>query len=132
GSETFADALDEARASSNVDAIVVRIDSPGGYTPAADEMWNAVRRAAAEKPVIVSMGGYAASGGYWLATAADTIVADPLTLTGSIGVFSIFFDAGDLFEDKLGITFDGVSTSPYADMFSGIRPLSPAERALLE
>ncbi|HEX7072194.1 MAG TPA: signal peptide peptidase SppA, partial [Rhodothermales bacterium] len=132
GSETFADAMNEARESDNVDAIVVRIDSPGGYTPAADEMWHAVRRAAEVKPVIVSMGGYAASGGYWLATAADTIVADPLTLTGSIGVFSIFFDAGDLFEDRLGITFDGVSTSPYADMFSGIRPLSPAERALLE
>ena len=132
GSDTFRKAMEEARESERVRAVVVRIDSPGGYAPAADEMWQAVRLAAAEKPVLVSMGGYAASGGYWLATAAETIVADPLTLTGSIGVFRVLFDTSDLFEDKLGITFDDVSTTDYADMFYGLRPLSNAEMALLQ
>jgi protease-4 len=78
------------------------------------------------------MGGVAASGGYWMATAADSIVADPLTVTGSIGVLGVFFDASGLFENKLGITFDGVQTSPYADMFSGLTDFSEGEQALLE
>jgi protease-4 len=78
------------------------------------------------------MGDVAASGGYYIATAADSIVADPQTITGSIGVFGVFFDAGGLFENKLGVTFDAVRTSPYADIFSGVRPLSDAERRLLE
>ena len=89
-------------------------------------------RARAEKPVVVSMANVAASGGYWMAMAADTIVADPLTLTGSIGAFSLFFSTGEFFDSKLGITFDRVGTSPYADMFSGVRPLSPPERKLLQ
>lgn len=132
GSETFDRAMDEARTSSRTDAIVVRINSPGGPPSAADAMWRAVHRAAQEKPVIVSMGGTAASGGYLMATAADSIVADPLTITGSIGVFGVYFDASGLFENKLGITFDGVQTSPYADMFTGVTAFSDAERALLE
>ena len=104
GSETFRKAMEDAADNDRVKAIVLRIDSPGGFTPAADAMWQATRLAAEKKPLLVSMGAYAASGGYWLATAADTIIADALTLTGSIGVYSIFFDAGGLFEDKLGIT----------------------------
>lgn len=132
GAETFAEAIDEARSSSRVKAIVVRVNSPGGFAPAADAMWRSMRRAADEKPVVVSMGGVAASGGYWIATAADTVVADPLTITGSIGVFSTFFDLSGLWEDKIGITFDAVRTSPYADMFSGMRPFTDAERRLLQ
>lgn len=130
GSKTFTDAMREAEDDEDVQAIVVRINSPGGSAVASDAMWREI--ALSEKPVVVSMGDYAASGGYWIATAAPTLVAEPLTLTGSIGVFSVFFDAGDFFEDKLGITFDGVQSSPYADMFSGVEPLSDAERALLQ
>jgi protease-4 len=132
GAETFTEAMDEARRSSSVKAIVVRVNSPGGFAPAADVMWRAMKLAAEEKPVVVSMCGVAASGGYWIATAADTIVADPLTITGSIGVFSTFFDLSGLWEDKIGITFDAVRTSPYADMFSGMRPLTDAEQRLLQ
>src|SRR5690606_5943064 len=133
GSETFGDAMEEARDDEDVDAIVLRINSPGGSAVASDAMWRAIRLAAEQKPVVVSMGDYAASGGYWIATAANgPIVAEPLTLTGSIGVFSIFFDLSGFFNDKLGITFDGVQTSPYADMFSGLETLSEAERTLLQ
>jgi protease-4 len=132
GSATFADAMAEARENERIKAVVVRINSPGGFAPAADVMWQAIDRTAAEKPVLVSMGDVAASGGYWMAAAADTIVADPLTITGSIGVFSVFFNTQGLFENKLGITFDAVRTSPYADMFSGVRPLTEAERTLMQ
>jgi protease-4 len=132
GSESFAESMETARESDGTDAVVVRINSPGGSASASDAMWRAIQRTAAVKPVIVSMGGVAASGGYWMATAADSIVADPLTVTGSIGVLGVFFDASGLFENKLGITFDGVQTSPYADMFSGLTDFSEGEQALLE
>jgi len=132
GSESFAESMASARESDRTDAVVVRINSPGGSASASDAMWRDIRRTAQQKPVIVSMGGTAASGGYWMATAADSIVADPLTVTGSIGVFGVFFDASGLFENKLGITFDGVQTSPYADMFTGVTAFSEEERALLE
>lgn len=132
GSETFGDAMETARESDEVDAVVVRVNSPGGSASASDAMWRAIKLTAQEKPVIVSMGGVAASGGYWIATAADSIVADPLTITGSIGVFGVFFDASGLFENKLGVTFDGVQTSPYADIFTGLTAFSDEERALLE
>lgn len=132
GSTTFNEAMRDARTSSNVRAIVLRVNSPGGGVAASEAMWREVALAAEEKPVIVSMGNLAASGGYYIAAPADTIVADPQTITGSIGVFGLFFDAGGLFENKLGITFDAVRTSPYADIFSGVRPLSESERRLLE
>jgi protease-4 len=132
GAETFVDAMNEARESESVKAVVVRVDSPGGSASASDAMWRAIHLTSLEKPVVVSMGGLAASGGYWIATGAETVVADPLTITGSIGVFGLFFDASGFFEEKLGITFDGVQTSPYADMFSGIAPLSDGEREMLE
>ncbi|ARA93012.1 signal peptide peptidase SppA [Rhodothermaceae bacterium RA] len=132
GTETFRQAMQEARTSERVRAVVVRINSPGGFAPAADAMLREVELTAREKPVIVSMGDVAASGGYWMAMAADTIVANPLTLTGSIGVFSLFVDAGDFFANKLGITHEVLTTSPYADMFSAIEPLSEAERALMQ
>lgn len=132
GSETFTEAMQTARESDRTDAVVVRINSPGGSASASDAMWRAMELTAQQKPVIVSMGGTAASGGYWMATAADSIVADPLTITGSIGVFGVFFDASGLFESKLGVTFDGVQTSPYADIFTGLTDFSAEERALLE
>ena len=132
GAETFIEAMEEARDNENVKAVVVRVDSPGGSASASDAMWRAIQLTTLEKPVVISMGGLAASGGYWIATGAEKIVADPLTITGSIGVFGLFFDASGFFEEKLGITFDGVQTSPYADVFSGITPLSDEERQMLE
>lgn len=131
-SNAFIQAVDEARTRSQVEAIVIRIDSPGGSAAASEVMWNAVQRAASEKPVVVSMGNTAASGGYYIAAPADTIVADPLTITGSIGVFGLFFDASGFFEENLGVTFDAVRTSPLADMYSGLRPVSEREQRLLE
>jgi protease-4 len=95
-------------------------------------MWREVKLTAEAKPVVVSMGGLAASGGYWIATAADTIAADPLTLTGSIGVFYTLFDVGGLFENKIGVTFDVLRTGPHADVLYGLRPLSETEQLLLQ
>ncbi|MDX1430108.1 MAG: signal peptide peptidase SppA, partial [Rhodothermales bacterium] len=132
GSASFTRAMREARESEKVKAVVLRVNSPGGFAPAADAMLREIELTAAEKPVVVSMGDLAASGGYWISAPADAIVATPLTITGSIGVFSLFFDTGDFFADKLGITFDHVATSAYADMFSGVRPLSDGEEALLQ
>lgn len=128
GSATLIDALESARTNSNTKGVVLRVNSPGGSAAASEAMWRAVERTAAEKPVIVSMGDVAASGGYYLAAGADSIVANPTTTTGSIGVFGLLMNAESLFEDHLGITFDGVSTSPYADMFSSVKPLDQAER----
>jgi protease-4 len=125
-------ALKRARESSRVKAIVIRIDSPGGSVSASDAILREIRETAAQKPVFVSMGGVAASGGYWIAMAADSVVADPLTITGSIGVFSLFFNVGDLYEDKLGITHDVLRSNPQADMLSGLRPFSDIERARMQ
>lgn len=132
GTETLARDMEEARESDQVKAVVLRINSPGGSAAASGAMWEAIRQTAEEKPVIVSMGNVAASGGYWIATAGETIIADPISVTGSIGVFAMFFDVGQAFENKLGITTDGVQTSPYADMLSGVRPLGAYERQMLQ
>lgn len=130
--ERFGTAIQRARNDDDVKAIVVRIDSPGGYAPAADAMLREIELARAEKPVLVSMGSMAASGGYWIAAAADTIVAESLTLTGSIGVFGMVLDLSDLLEDRLGITIDGVQTGPSADMMSGMRQMTASEVQALE
>ena len=130
GDETFAAAMDEAREDDAVKAVVLRVNSPGGSVSASESMRRAVARAAAVKPVVVSMGDYAASGGYWIATPADTLLASPLTLTGSIGVFALLIDPRGLFRDRLGVTFDAVETAPYAGL--GTRAPSEAERALLQ
>lgn len=132
GSETFIRALRRARRNERTKAIVIRIDSPGGAVPAADAMLEEIRSAALDVPVVVSMGGVAASGGYWIAAGAETIVAESLSLTGSIGVFSLLFNTSEFMSGKLGITFDGVKTHPYADMMSGANQFSDAERAMLQ
>lgn len=132
GSKTFANAIQRAVEDDDVHAIVVRVNSPGGVAPAADEMRHEIELAAAEKPLIISMGSVAASGGYWIATAAEQIVADSLSITGSIGVYSVFFDVGELFDSKLGITYDIVETNPYADMYSGLRSFSNSELQLAQ
>lgn len=125
-------ALRSARENARTKAVVIRINSPGGFAPAADAMLAEIRRTAEDLPVVVSMGGVAASGGYWVAAEGDRVLAESSTLTGSIGVFSLFFEVGPFFEEKLGITFDQVTTSPYADMFNAVEGFSPAERALMQ
>ncbi|MCK6617704.1 MAG: signal peptide peptidase SppA [Cyclobacteriaceae bacterium] len=128
GSETFAETIRKARENKRVKAIVMRINSPGGSFQASDVMWREVTLAAKQKPVIASMSDYAASGGYYLAMGCDTIVAQPHTITGSIGVFSVLFDASGFLGNKLGITFDEVNTGEYGEMVTLSRPLTPSER----
>jgi len=132
GASSFQKSMKDFRDDDQVKAVVLRIDSPGGSATASEAMWQSVKQTSQKKPVVISMGDVAASGGYWLATAGDTIVASPHTLTGSIGVYGLYFSIGQMLETKLGITFDHVATSDYADMFSGMRPLRPSERALLQ
>jgi protease-4 len=127
GSETTAKAIKQAREDKNVKAIVFRINSGGGSALASDVIWRETILAKAEKPLIVSMGDYAASGGYYIACAADSILANPTTLTGSIGVFGMIPNLSKFYKNKLGITIDTVNTGRYADM--GVnRPLTTFER----
>ena len=128
----FRDAIKTAREDEDVRAVVVRVNSPGGSASASEAIWREIELTQQEKPVVISMGDYAASGGYWISTPADTIVADPLTLTGSIGVFMLGFDTEGFFNEKLGVTFDGVQSSPYADMFYGIDGFEEGERLVAE
>jgi protease-4 len=132
GSDTFAETMREATRDDRVRAIVVRVDSPGGSATASDVMWHAVAEAAERVPVVVSMGAVAASGGYYLAAPADAIVAEPSTITGSIGVISVLFDATEFFNDKLGVTFDTLQTGPAAGLYALGDPLDATERAILE
>ena len=132
GSDTIVKAIRTARERRGVQAMIVRIDSPGGLAPAADAMLREVEITAESMPVIISMGDVAASGGYWIATGGEHIVAESTTLTGSIGVFSMFFDISAPLEERLGLSFDTVQSGPSADMFSGYRTWTQAERASLE
>jgi protease-4 len=128
GSKTINDALRRARTSDRVKAVVLRINSPGGSFTASDDMWREIQLTAKEKPVIASMSDYAASGGYFLAMACDTIVARPTTITGSIGVFSVLFDLSGLLNNKIGITTDEVKTGDFGNMFTVTRPLTEEEK----
>ncbi len=127
GAQTLKDALREARERRSVKAIVLRVDSPGGDGFASDDVWKEVERCRKAKPVVVSMGDLAASGGYYIAMGADAIVAQPMTLTGSIGVFGGKFNQLGLFR-KLGLNVEGVSRGRHAEMFSPFRDFSPDER----
>jgi len=129
GSDTFAEELRKARTNDRVKAIVVRINSPGGSALASDVMWREIKLATEVKPVIASMSDYAASGGYYLAMACDTIVAQPTTITGSIGVFSVLFDLSSFLDNKIGITFDEVKTGEVGGL-TVTRPLTTAEKAI--
>lgn len=130
GSDTFAEELRKARTNDRVKAIVLRINSPGGSALASDVMWREVKLATETKPVIASMSDYAASGGYYLAMACDTIVAQPSTITGSIGVFSVLFDLSSFMNNKLGITFDEVKTGEVGEMITVTRPLTEVEKSI--
>src|SRR5699024_7787009 len=105
----------------------IRINSPGGSGSTSDVIWRMVRETGKEMPVIVSMGPVAPSGGYYIAMAADTIVAEATTITGSIGVFGTKFNAQQLFNEELGITFDGVKSHPHADWLTMTRSFTPSE-----
>jgi protease-4 len=132
GSDRIAGAIRKARTDSTVKAIVLRVNSPGGSALASDVIWRETVLAQKAKPFIVSMGDYAASGGYYIACAADTIVAQPNTITGSIGVFGLLFNAQEMFRNKFGITFDSVKTGKYADIGTLTRPMSDREREIIQ
>lgn len=131
GSDTIAAAVRKARRDDAIKAIVLRIDSPGGSGLASDVIWREVELARRVKPVVVSMSDYAASGGYYIAMAADAIVAEPGTLTGSIGVFGGKYTLSGLYE-KLGMTTERIKRGEMADLFSSTRPLGDTGRAKLE
>lgn len=132
GSDDFVKLIRKARLDDDVKAIVFRVNSPGGSSMASEAIWREISLAKKQKPVVVSMGDYAASGGYYISCAADSVFADETTITGSIGVFSILPDMKNFFNDKLGITFDGVKTGPYADMGSISRPLTDQEKRFVQ
>jgi protease-4 len=131
GAMTIARALEELVRDADVRAIVVRIDSPGGTVVAADDIWRAVGLAAQRKPLVVSLGDVAASGGYYAAVGAERILAEPTSITGSIGIFSGKFSFAHLM-DTLGVNQDTARTAPAADLMSWHRPWSDAERAAVQ
>ncbi len=124
--------LRKLREDESVKAVVLRVNSPGGSAFGSEEIWREVTLLKEKKPVIVSMGDYAASGGYYISCAADWIVAQPTTLTGSIGIFGRVPNAGKLLNDKLGIHFDGVKTNKLADLGDITRPFNEEEKALMQ
>ncbi|CAG1769118.1 protease IV [uncultured bacterium] len=132
GAETLSKAIESAADDSKVKAIVLRVNSPGGDALASELIWRALEKAKKSKPVIASMGNVAASGGYYIACGADTILASEHTLTGSIGVFGLMFNMQELLNQKLGITFDNVNTGKYADIGKANRPLSEYERSVIQ
>jgi protease-4 len=127
GSDRISKAIRKARKDEKVKAIVLRVNSPGGSALASDVIWREMKLAQKKKPVVVSMGDVAASGGYYIACGADKIYASPNSITGSIGVFGILMNVEELLTDKLGLTFDQVKTNKFSDMGSINRPLSKEE-----
>lgn len=132
GGNHLAKAIRKARTDKKIKAIVFRVNSPGGNVLASDIIRREVELAADAKPLVISMGDYAASGGYWISTPADMIMAEKTTLTGSIGVFGLWPNAGELITDKIGLKFDGVQTNKMSDMGSMYRPLRPEERQIIQ
>ena len=132
GSERISKAIREARLDEKVKAIVLRVNSPGGSALASEVIWREMVLAKKDKPVIVSMGNVAASGGYYIACAADTIVCNPNTITGSIGVFGVLFNGQKFLNNKLGITIDTIKTNHYSDFGSATRPLTASEREIIQ
>lgn len=132
GSKRISEAIRKARKDKNVKAVVLRVDSPGGDALASEIIAREVELTTDEKPIIVSMGDVAASGGYWISCSADKILADPVTITGSIGVFGVIPNLKEFFNDKLGITFDEVKTNENADFISVNKPLSPFQEKVIE
>jgi protease-4 len=132
GSESLCSELRKLREDKNVKAIVLRVNSPGGSALASDVIWREIVLTRQVKPVIASMGNVAASGGYYIAMACDTIVASPATVTGSIGVFGLLMNSEDLLNNKLGINTDREKTGLYSDIGSLTRPVTDVERMIIQ
>ncbi len=132
GSERISKAIREARLDSSVKAIVLRVNSPGGSALASDVIWREMVLAKKVKPIVVSMGDVAASGGYYISCVSDAIVAHPNTVTGSIGVFGVFPNMQKLMENKLGITIDTLNTNKHSDIMSPYRPVSKEEGEVIQ
>ena len=132
GDKKYVNEIEKLRKDDDVKAVVLRVNSGGGSASSSENIWYAIEQLkAAGKPVVVSMGDYAASGGYYIAAGADSIFAEPTTITGSIGVFVTFPIVRELMEDKIGINFDTVNTAANANAFSPFRELGDDERRLL-
>lgn len=131
GGDWLAYELRRLRKDEDVKAVVLRVNSPGGSAMASEIIQRETRLLAEQKPLIVSMGSYAASGGYWISAYADKIYAQPYTITGSIGVFGLIFNIQDAAEG-FAVNFDGVKTSPFADIYSATRPRSDDEMTLIQ
>lgn len=132
GSDRIAEAIRKARLDKKVKAVVLRINSPGGSAMASDVMWREVMLTKKVKPIIASMSDVAASGGYYMAMGCNKIVAQPTTITGSIGVFGMMFNTQKLLNNKLGVTMDGVKTGEFSDLGNMTRPLTAYERKVIQ
>ena len=132
GSETIAREINKAANDKNIKAIVLRVNSPGGSALASDVIWRETKLAAVKKPLVVSMGDVAASGGYYISCGAQRIFAEPTTITGSIGVFGLMFNFQKLLNNKLGITIDTIKTAPLADIGSSTRSMTAQERNIIQ
>ena len=131
-SDDYRSIIQDIRNDKSIDAVVLRVNSPGGSALASDIIWREIELLKKEKPVVVSMGDYAASGGYYIACNADLIFSDANTITGSIGVFSVIPNISNFMKNKLGITFDRVNTSTYADAPSSTRALNATEQKFIQ
>ena len=131
-SKTFIESIRKVRDDEKIKVVVLRVNSPGGSALASELILRELQLLKAKKPLIVSMGDLAASGGYYIACQADSVFALPNTITGSIGVFGMMFNIDKMMKNKLGVTFDGVKTAPYADFPAGTRPLTPDEAARMQ
>ena len=132
GGDTYRNLIRRIRLDKTIKGIVIRVNSGGGSALASENIWREVTLARKEKPVVISFGDVAASGGYYLACNSDSIFAQPNTITGSIGVFSLLPNMQNFFNHKLGITFDGVKTSENADALTVTKPLTPMQKQLIQ
>jgi protease-4 len=132
GQDIYRYMIRKARIDNDIKAIVFRINSGGGSALVSENLWRELSLAKAAKPVVLSFGDVSASGGYYLSCNADSIFADPMTITGSIGVFSMLFNTQNFFKNKLGITFDGVHTAKEPDALSIVQPLTDLQKKFLQ
>ena len=132
GGNRYADEMRKLRLDTTVKAVVFRVNSRGGSVIASDMIWREVELTAKVKPIVVSMGNYAASGGYYISAPAGKIMASPVTVTGSIGVFGLIPNAGKLLDQKLGISSDIVRTNTHSDFPSVTRPMNDFEKEVMQ
>lgn len=132
GEDAYRNIIRKARLDKDIRAIVLRINSGGGSALVSENLWRELTLAKATKPVVISFGDVAASGGYYLSCNADSIFADPMTITGSIGVFSIILNTQSFFKNKLGITFDAVQTAKQPDAITMVQPLTNMQKQFLQ